>query len=159
MIRIRRLGFASGVDMITESNWSAKDGSTIAPKPLNWRSSLNWQHDYDRDHGRDLAFYQAFDERLATYEVQRRPMTLEQRVSRFGNQFSVHPQPGAPPLRHQHGVGRIIEHVVAENHRIRERSRSRDSSIWMQGDIEDPRQGSTGWGSSARSSSWRQGDW
>ena len=158
MTRIRRLGFASGVDMVNESNWS-RNGDTTAQKPLNWRSNLTWQHDVDKELGRDLAFYQAFDERLAAYQTVRKPMSLQQRVDRFGNQFSVVPQPGAPPLRHQQGVGPIIEHVVAENHRIRDRSRSRNSSIWKQGDNEDPRQGSTGWGSSARSSSWRQGDW
>ena len=148
-IRFRRLGFKTGVDLFNETNWSAQGGSTTAPKPQGWRQKMDAQHLHDNQHDRDLAFYQALDSRLASHRVTHMPMSLAERVQRFGGQLSVHPQPGAPPLSRQHNVGRTIEHVAEENRRIRERSRSRDS----------PWQGSTGWASSSRSSSWRPGEW
>jgi hypothetical protein len=146
--RIRRLGFRTGVDMYNESNWQAKDGSSTAPKPLNWRRNMDAQHLHDREHDRDLPFFQALDSRLASHKVYYKPLTLDERVQRFGDRMSVHPQPGAPPLRLQQNVGPIIEQVVAENHRVRDRSRSREGQ-W---------QGSTAWASSAQSSSWRPVD-
>ena len=135
--------------MFNETNWSAKGGSTPAPKPPDWRYKMDAQHTHDETHDRDLHFYQALDHRLATHKVIHKPMSIAERVERWGGQMSVRPQPGAPPLSRQQNVGRIIEHCAEENSRNRERSRSRDV----------PWQGSTDRSSSARSSSWRPDDW
>ena len=149
-IRFRRLGFQTGVDMFNETNWSAKNGSTTAQKPPDWRYRMDSQREHDYRHDRDLQFYEDLDQRLASYMKVYKPMSIHERVARWGGHMSVRPQPGAPPLSRQQNVGRIIEQCAEANSRNRERSRSRDV----------PWQGSTAESSStARSSSWRSDEW
>ena len=97
--RFRRLGFTCGTDMVNETNYTHVDGSTNPPP--DWYAKMADQREKDRQKGRDYAFYQAVDARLAAHVNAHMPMSRTDRMQQFGGFMSVRPAPGAQPLDRQ----------------------------------------------------------